>query len=66
MLNVPRLHLRATVNFMNALIYARGGQLPFGLFDATAFSEEEAEAVQLEVNAERLVQELLAETRRGN
>jgi hypothetical protein len=65
MLNIPRLHLREAVNFILGVKYARGGQVPFELFDAVALSEDEAREAQLDVNSERLVEELLAESRRS-
>ncbi len=61
---MPRIHARAAVNHLNALRYARGGQLPFILFDAIALSEDEARQVQEEVNARRAMAEALAQATR--
>jgi hypothetical protein len=63
MLNIPRLNLRAAVAHMQGRQFARGGQLPFELFDAVALSEEEASARQDEVNMQRLIDEALREAR---
>ena len=64
MLNIPRLVERSADAVMKGIEYARGGQLPFSLFDAVALSEEEAAVRQSEVNERRLAEELLRESRR--
>ena len=56
--------MRATVAHLQALEYSRGGQLPFGLFDAVALSEEEAGFVQTDTNIEILIAQTRAEARR--
>lgn len=48
---------------MDALAFARGGQLPIELFDAVAMSEEEAEMIQTDVNVQRAVDEAVAQAR---
>lgn len=50
---------------MRGVSYARGGQLPFSVFDAMAMSEDEAAEAQMDVNSRRAVEEALAESRRG-
>jgi len=45
---------------MLAMKYARGGQVPFELFDAVAWSEEEADRLQTDTNIQRLIDETLA------
>lgn len=49
-----------TVAHKRAIDYSRGGQLPFELFDAIAYSEDEAADLQMDVNAKILVAETLA------
>lgn len=48
---------------MQGTKYAGPGQLPFELFDAVAMSDEEAAAMQTDVNVQRLVDEALREAR---
>jgi len=62
LLNANRVNFRAAVNHLNAIAYAKGGQLPFELFDAIAFSEEEAEILQEEANIRRAVSEAVAQS----
>lgn len=64
-LNVPRVHKRQVIGMMNAMVFSRGGQLPFEILDAVSMSEEEAEHVQVDVNIERVIAEAMAEARRG-
>ena len=63
MLNLPRVNLRSAANFMQGFHFTRGGQLPYELFDALAWSEEEARGTHLDVNSERAIAEALAEAR---
>lgn len=64
MLNIPRVRLRDAVNHLNAINYAKGGQLPFELFDSVAMSEDEAGILQEDVNVKRAVAEAQREVTR--
>jgi hypothetical protein len=57
--------MRMSRAVMLGIQFARGGQLPLEYFDATAWSEEEAEMVQEDVNVERLIAQASAEARRS-
>lgn len=57
--------MRSAVSVMQGTKFARGGQLPFELFDAVAMSEDEADKIRLEVNAQRMLAQMLAEARGG-
>lgn len=63
MMNIPRLTAGRTAAHLNALTYARGGELPFELFDAVALSEEEAEVMQTAANIQRQMQEEMKQRR---
>ena len=51
------------VALMQGVKFARGGQLPFEMLDALAMSEEEASAVQTDVNVQIVIDETLREAR---
>lgn len=57
---MPRLNMRGADAVMKGIAFERGGELPFGLFDATAMSDEEADAMHLDANSQRAVDEALA------
>lgn len=58
MLNLERVNMRQSVNHMNAISLSRSkGQMALNVFDAVAFSVEEAEKLQFEENVRRVVAE---------
>lgn len=56
--------MRATATQMQAINYAKGGQLPLLLFDGISSSTDEAELKQDDFNFERAGEDALREARR--
>lgn len=63
MLNIPRVHLRQAVNYLQGVKCAQGAATPFAMFDAIAMSEEEAELLQDDSIARQAVEEAMREAR---